>query len=184
MLVKFDDKNKKVRVLLRAHEILTKLNKNQRPNNFDSLLSTSATGIKSIWHPEYGSFMLESTPGKPYGYAISELSLIESNMRYRRLEIMQLLEHDEAIMTLTNFPRLGTPKFTYPSVIINTKLSSLKINNNNKIPITNSKQFPDEAIYVNNPRFKSLTDNLNARRGSNVDINVGGINIIIIIYLF
>ena len=35
------------------------------------------------FHPEYGRFMLESTPGSPYTGEIRDLLSVESNMRYR-----------------------------------------------------------------------------------------------------
>ena len=35
------------------------------------------------FHPEYGRFMLESTPGSPYTGSLSDLISVEDNMRYR-----------------------------------------------------------------------------------------------------
>ena len=35
------------------------------------------------FHPEYGRYMLESTPGAPYTGALKDLMSVESNMRYR-----------------------------------------------------------------------------------------------------
>lgn len=35
------------------------------------------------FHPEYGRYMLESTPGAPYGATVKDLLLVEPNMRWR-----------------------------------------------------------------------------------------------------
>ena len=53
----------------------------------DQLLSGSfviaGTPSAPTFHPEYGRFMLESTPGSPYTGEIRDLLSVESNMRYR-----------------------------------------------------------------------------------------------------
>ena len=61
--------------------------------------------MKALWRPEYGAYMIEGTPGKPYGCLVSYFNIVEANMRYRREEVSQLLEPDEAVMSLTSFPR-------------------------------------------------------------------------------
>ena len=35
------------------------------------------------FHPEYGRYMLESTPGAPYTGTLKDLMSVENNMRYR-----------------------------------------------------------------------------------------------------
>ena len=35
------------------------------------------------FHPEYGRFTLESTPGAPYTGSLPDLISVEQNMRYR-----------------------------------------------------------------------------------------------------
>lgn len=85
------------------------------------------------FHPEYGRYMLESTPGKPYTGDICDILSVESNMRYRCvIRIPQLplakfvhlarrtlarkhLKSNEVPLTFTSFPRLGAPgQFTEP----------------------------------------------------------------------
>jgi hypothetical protein len=39
--------------------------------------------IPPVFHPEYGRYMLESTPGAPYTGCVRDLILVESNMRLR-----------------------------------------------------------------------------------------------------
>lgn len=50
--------------------------------------------------------MIEGTPGKPYGGLLAHFNVVEANMQYRRQEASKLLEPGEALMSLTNFPRL------------------------------------------------------------------------------
>ena len=45
------------------------------------------------FHPEYGSYMLESTPGSPYTGSIVDLLLVELNMSYRYLPQCYCLHH-------------------------------------------------------------------------------------------
>lgn len=61
--------------------------------------------MKSLWRPEYGAYMIEGTPGKPYGGLLAHFNIVEANMKYRREEAMQLLMKDESLMSLTSFPR-------------------------------------------------------------------------------
>ena len=37
----------------------------------------------SSWKPEYGRYMLEGTPGVPYGSTLDDLLTVEDNMRRR-----------------------------------------------------------------------------------------------------
>ena len=87
------------------------------------------------FHPEYGRFMLESTPGSPYTGSLTDLLCVENNMRtryvppsvapgmhynasphYRRRHIARrYLNKNELPFTLTSYPRLGVPGvFTEP----------------------------------------------------------------------
>ena len=36
-----------------------------------------------VFHPEFGRFMLEATPGKPWGIGSKELLLVEPDMKLR-----------------------------------------------------------------------------------------------------
>lgn len=35
------------------------------------------------FHPEFGRFMLEATPGQPWGIGFKDLLKVESNMKWR-----------------------------------------------------------------------------------------------------
>lgn len=68
----------------------------------------------TLWRPEYGSYMIEGTPGQPYGGTMSEFNTVEDNMRKRRKEATSLLGENQALCTITSFPRL-VPVWTCPS---------------------------------------------------------------------
>jgi len=36
-----------------------------------------------VFHPEFGRFMLEATPGKPWGIGFKDLLDVEFNMKWR-----------------------------------------------------------------------------------------------------
>jgi len=63
------------------------------------------SNVKSLWRPEYGAYMIEGTPGKPYGGLLAHFNVVEANMRYRRQEATKLLQPNEVLMSLTVFPR-------------------------------------------------------------------------------
>lgn len=97
IIVKFLDDKKETKVSLRADELLQILNEKEQAN---------PDGVKSLWRPEYGAYMIEGTPGKPYGGLLAHFNIVEANMKNRREEVSNLLKFDEAVMTITSFPRL------------------------------------------------------------------------------
>ncbi|XP_075564698.1 glutamate--cysteine ligase catalytic subunit isoform X6 [Pelecanus crispus] len=152
MLVKFDHENKKVRLVLCGEEVLQTLqDKGEKVN----------PNHPTLWRPEYGSYMIEGTPGQPYGGTMSEFNTVQDNMRKRRQEAASVLKENEAVCTVTSFPRLGCPGFTVPE--------------HKPTPVeggaSKSLFFPDEAINKH-PRFSTLTRNIRHRRGEKVVINV------------
>lgn len=50
--------------------------------------------------------MIEGTPGQPYGGTMSEFNTVEDNMRKRREEATSVLAENQALCTITSFPRL------------------------------------------------------------------------------
>lgn len=82
-------------------------------------------------------------------------------MKYRREEVNELLPSDEVLMTLSNFPRLGTPNCTWP--IYKPKSES---------GLSRSLYFPDEAISTCYLRWGALTQNIGKRRGKKINIDV------------
>jgi glutamate--cysteine ligase catalytic subunit len=71
--------------------------------------------VVPTFHPEYGRYMLESTPGAPYSGSLKDLISVEPNMRFRRKLAKAHLKPNEHPVTLTSFPRLGVREvFTVP----------------------------------------------------------------------
>ena len=150
-LVKFDPTARKGRIALRAAELRAMLNDKEK--------SPEAHYTEGCnWMPEYGSWMIEGTPNRPYSGYTNDLLRVEGNMRLRRARVLAALGSDETALTMTVFPRLGTEDFFAPSAPVNG-------------PIASSKYIPDECINPH-PRFGALTQNIRTRRGSNVDIRV------------
>lgn len=117
IIVKFLDDKKEAKVSLRAQEILSVLNEREHAD---------PDGVKSLWRPEYGAYMIEGTPGKPYGGLLAHFNIVEANMKHRREEVSQLLKADEFVMSLTSFPRLvgiycNLSKYFFHKLLHNTK---------------------------------------------------------------
>ncbi|KAH9951545.1 glutamate-cysteine ligase catalytic subunit [Amylocystis lapponica] len=101
------------------------------------------------FHPEYGRFMLESTPGAPYTGSLPDLLSVEADMRYREQCSKaafgsQYLKPTEVPFTLTSYPRL----------------------------VSSHSLFVPEEITNPHARFPTLTANIRRRRGSKVAINL------------
>lgn len=157
IVISFDEENQNAKLSLRQAEILEVLAKSheQTSNEAPEILDEIPT-----FHPEYGRFMLESTPGKPYGASPKELRLVEANMRLRRKIARSHLREDELPITLTSYPRLGCNDVPFTEPHIEPNGSSSR-----------SLFLPDEVI---NPhvRFPTLTANIRMRRGEKVVINM------------
>ncbi|CAL1290589.1 unnamed protein product [Larinioides sclopetarius] len=152
MIIKFNHQNRTAKVCLKAESLLSVLQEKEKENLGD---------VKALWRPEFGAYMIEGTPGKPYGALSSCFNVVEANMRARRDEAVELLEGDESLLCLTSFPRLGCAGFTDPPAKTDPKGSALR-----------SLFFPDAAVYEGHPRFKTLARNIRQRRGKKVTINV------------
>ncbi|XP_071298749.1 glutamate--cysteine ligase catalytic subunit isoform X4 [Agelaius tricolor] len=116
MLVKFDHENKKVRLLLCGEEVLQTLqDKGEKVN----------PNHPTLWRPEYGSYMIEGTPGQPYGGTMSEFNTVQDNMRKRRQEAASVLKENEAVCTVTSFPSTLTRNIRHrrgEKVVINVPI--------------------------------------------------------------
>ncbi|MCJ1316948.1 Zn finger-containing GTPase- Activating Protein for ARF [Xylographa vitiligo] len=164
LVVKFDDKDRKVRLSLRQADILAALAADEELSKKggcvpDLQIVSRNTDKLPVFHPEFGRFMLESTPGKPWGIGFKDLLDVEPNMKWRRQIAKDHMEANEGPITLTTFPRLGTKDdFTCPHF----PPSGDKLR---------SQFLPDE---IANPhiRFPTLAANIRARRGRKVEINV------------
>lgn len=77
------------------------------PTNVECFHNTSlyVCSHPTLWRPEYGSYMIEGTPGQPYGGTMSEFNTVEGNMGKRRREASSVLNQNETLCTITSFPR-------------------------------------------------------------------------------
>ncbi|XP_023025106.2 glutamate--cysteine ligase isoform X3 [Leptinotarsa decemlineata] len=150
-IIKFDHDREEAKVSLRSFEVLGSLNEKQKEEE----------EAAALWGPEYAAYMIEGTPGKPYGGLLAHFNVVEANMKHRRKAVGCCLESDEALMSITTFPRLGCENFSYPSA---------KVTPNEGL--TGSLFIPDSIIHPGHPRYKNTTNNIRQRRGEKPYINL------------
>jgi len=147
-----DPETKKVRLSLRAKEIMDALNDKEQGH---SELTEGCT-----WVPEYGAWMVEATPNRPYTGYTTDLLRVERNMRLRRKRILTVLNENEIAPTVSAFPLIGSQgdDASVPAVPVGG-------------PVTLSEYIGDGIINPH-PRFGTLSANIRQRRGSKVSIRV------------
>ncbi|KAJ9638989.1 glutamate--cysteine ligase [Coniosporium tulheliwenetii] len=164
LVVCYDDEHKKVRLSLRQADILAALASDEKLLKQGGGVPDVQRGeakdgeTAPVFHPEFGRFMLEATPGKPWGIGFKDLLDVEPNMKWRRKIAKEHMDPTEYPITLTTFPRLGCGDCTAPAYPV----SGEKLR---------SQFLPDE---IANPhiRFPTLAANIRARRGRKVEVNV------------
>lgn len=155
MLVDVNRKEAQARLSIDHDHILEDLNDEEgHPEQF-----ARAEAANVSFHPEYGRFMLEATPLRPYdGTNLCDYLYVEENMVDRRVVAKELLPANIVPLTLTAFPRMGCATFTLPPA----KAIG---------PASQSLFLPDEIIN-RHVRFPTLTANIRKRRGAKVSINL------------
>lgn len=103
----------------------------------------------SYWMPEYGAWMIEGIPKRPY----ESIFEVEKNMIDRRNYISNLLDKNQYIETISICPFLG----------------NLLIKDNNLV--TESDYISDDYIFPAE-RFINLTKNIKDKRRKKVEINL------------
>ena len=162
LVVAMDEEHKKVRLSLCQADVLKALARDEELAKKDSLvpdLQKGGNGTLPTFHPEFGRFMLEATPGKPWGIDLKDLLDVEDDMKLRRIIAKNHMESNQYPITLTTFPRLGT-KDDFISPYYPPSGPALR-----------SQFVPDE---IANPhiRFPTLAANIRSRRGRKVELNV------------
>lgn len=153
MLVDVDQKLRLAKLSIDHDHILEDLNDPAKPE------SKVASASNVSFHPEYGRFMLEATPLRPYdGASFDDYLYVEKNMIKRRLVSRLVLPPHVVPLTLTSYPRMGCGTFTSPA--------AKPIG-----PASQSLFLPDEIIN-RHARFPTLTANIRKRRGHKVAINL------------
>ncbi|KAJ3352108.1 hypothetical protein GGF32_003910 [Allomyces javanicus] len=163
MLVHFDQASKNATLSLRGYDVLTELMRDEEE------AIKHGRHVDLLWRPEYARYMLEGTPGLPYGLQAVELLKVEENMRLRRQTAEQLLHDNEFLASITVFPRLGSrdgAPFLTPHADMSTDAVRAQA-----APASTSLFIPDAAINPH-PRFRTLTQNIRERRGAKVAINL------------
>mmetsp|Transcript_11798 Transcript_11798/g.27989 ORF Transcript_11798/g.27989 Transcript_11798/m.27989 type:complete len:960 (+) Transcript_11798:173-3052(+) len=147
-----DPDTKKIRLSLRAKNVMDELNRKEAEH------SQILEGCN--WVPEYGAWMIEATPNRPYTGFSTDLLRVERNMRLRRKRILTVLAKNEIAPTVSSFPLLGClgDDGSVPAVPVGG-------------PVTLSEYIGDGIINPH-PRFGTLTANIRQRRGSKVNIKV------------
>jgi glutamate--cysteine ligase catalytic subunit len=143
--------DRSVRASLRSAAIIEDLKRIEDHGQVHGLSESD----RFMWMPEYGAWMLESTPGKPYE-GLTSLLEVEHHMMMRRSRLLSCLLPNEIVPTMACFPMLGVGDSTYPIFKPNGKVAQ-------------SLFIPDEAIFPH-PRFPTLTANIRKRRGEKVMI--------------
>ena len=59
----------------------------------EGLISSRNGDAIPVFHPEFGRFMLEATPGKPWGIGFKDLLDVEPNMKSRLVNETFLIAH-------------------------------------------------------------------------------------------
>lgn len=127
-------------------------------NQKEKLYSQGVEGC--TWVPEYGGWMIEATPNRPYTGFTTDLLRVERNMRLRRKRMLTVLHDDEIAPTVSAFPLLGAmgDDGSVPATSVGG-------------PITLSDYIGDGIINPH-PRFGTLSANIRQRRGEKVNIRV------------
>jgi len=145
-MIRFDHENKNAPLLCKAKDLLHILQaaENANPGTTDT-----------AWRPEMTEFMMESSPGMPYGGNIDHFNTVEANMKMRRQELLSLLSPvNESVVTMSTYPRLGCEDHLYPPM-------ENKMENND---VTHSLYVPDETLNQKHPRFKNLAKMITMRK--------------------
>ncbi|KAH9256149.1 hypothetical protein BASA81_005937 [Batrachochytrium salamandrivorans] len=155
-----DNQTGELRVANLAHEVLAQLESEDQANPAQAACT---------WHPEFGAWMVEATPSKPYSGFASDLKSVEANMRLRRHRVGLALKRLEqkygmefGICSMVAWPRLGVQDFTFPP---NQQIAT------GTNQVSQSLFIPDECINPH-PRFATLVRNIRKRRGEKVDIHM------------
>jgi hypothetical protein len=69
---------------------------------------TTYNSAVPVFHPEYGRFMLESTPGEPYNGSVNDLLSVECNMRFRLVYAVTLSSKATCLINVVPMHSLQT----------------------------------------------------------------------------
>ncbi|KIW68734.1 hypothetical protein PV04_04658 [Phialophora macrospora] len=151
-LLSFDESKRTVRLLLEQDDVLNRLHRRDEGQEGETEHVRQVDGKRNpIFQPEFGSFMVEATPGAPYDNSLSSTLSVQGDMTRRRRMIQQMLRGNEAVVTIPGFPRLGAPgTFTQPALPSGGQLLR--------------SQFLPDGMVSTYERYGTIHDNVYARR--------------------
>jgi len=113
--------------------------------------------------PEFGSFMIEATPGSPYEDYSTDLLKVEQSMRDRRRVLEAVLPENTYLFSIGNFPMMGTDMYLPPDLEADKREPHGEFADSDYI---------SDVVINPHPRFGTLVQNIRTRRGSKVDIRI------------
>lgn len=135
----------------------------------NTVLNAECEQKNLVYHPEYGSYMIEATPCFPYSHRDVESYLTpEKNMFLRKQFINEkfINQRNLYLLQMTSYPRLGCKDF-----ISDYNFNEEHINSDKKNIFSQSLFLPDE-ITNKHPRFPTLTGNIRKRRNRKVNLQI------------
>jgi hypothetical protein len=112
--------------------------------------------------PELRSFMLETTPSKPFGDTSTDLLECQSDLAKSRKLVNDVLGEDRVLVTLPYYPLYGVDELAPNELRPKPQLRN---------PITWSSLVSDDHIS-SSARYRTVLANIVQKRGSPVDIHV------------
>ncbi|KAJ9653680.1 glutamate--cysteine ligase [Coniosporium apollinis] len=116
-------------------------------------ITTQSEGRNADYTSEFGRYMVEAMPGKPYNGRLEALLAVEDNMVQRRKFIKQQLDMNEYPFTISMFPRIGAPT-PNPEGSLPDSLSA------------------GSELLSSESRYQAADVNINARRGRKIGIKI------------
>ena len=88
LVVALDDEHRKAKLSLRQSDILAALGADEKLCKSGECVPELQQVDRDVtplpkFHPEFGRFMLEATPGRPWGIGFKDLLDVELNMKWR-----------------------------------------------------------------------------------------------------
>ena len=116
LVVAFEEEHRKVRLSLRQADILTALAEDEALSKQGGCVPAcqevnSSGDALPVFHPEFGRFMLEATPGKPWGIGFKDLLDVEPNMRRRLVNVNST--PSSVLLELTCYSKAGHSQRPY-----------------------------------------------------------------------
>ena len=125
--------------------------------------------------PEFGSWMVEAVPTKPYNSIIdaAELLSCEEKLHSRRETLDKFFnEHDLQIASLPNVSTLGTPNHIDMEDVEFQQKIDANINDLSSLNDASKSRFVIDKSINPHPRFAGLVKSIREHRGEKVNIQI------------